>query len=205
MACFRWLRHAHDTEKRLLFYTREMWIPYFLLYPEQAMGEHELQRARWSPITDPQGIFCFSPHSLEAFTITVTLCSSRAEQMQSKGPGGRILSICARELMGLTHRRWQYSCLCRSWLWPCAFNNQEEKLPPLHTAGGLMQVTHEWRQLFHTWLAEGTVCVSGEQGEEGMGEGGGGKKTEQWNLKLSLNHSQHQLDVNVVHFRDFAF
>lgn len=47
-------------------------------------------------VTDPQGIFCFSPHSLEAFTITVTLCSSRAEQMQSKGPGGRILSICVR-------------------------------------------------------------------------------------------------------------
>lgn len=68
-----------------------------------------------------------------------------------------------------------------------------------------MQVTHEWRQLFHTWLAEDTACVSGEQGEEGMGEGGEGKKAGEWDLSLSLNHSQHQLDVNAIHLRDFFF
>lgn len=45
--------------------------------------------------------------------------------------------------------------------------------------------------------------MSGEQREEGMGEGG--KKTGQWNLNLSLNNSQPQLDVNAIYLRDFAF
>lgn len=88
--------------------------------------------------------------------------------MQLKGPGGVILSICVRDLVGLTHRKWDNAAVSvgLAYAYECAFNNQEEELPPLCAPGGLLQVTHEWRQLFHTWLAEGTAGMSGEQGEE---------------------------------------
>lgn len=47
--------------------------------------------------------------------------------------------------------------------------------------------------------------MSGEQREEGIGEGGEGKKTGRRDLNLSLTHSQHQLDINAIHLRDFVF
>lgn len=80
--------------------------------------------------------------------------------------------------------------------WPYAFDNQEEKLPLLQPPKGWMQVTHEWRQLFHTWLAEATVCVSAERGS---GRGGGeGRKTVWWDLNLSFNHLLQWLELNKI-------
>lgn len=127
--------------------------------------------------------------------------------MQRSVTDGTILSTCMRELVGLTQRMRWYSCPYGWCLWFYAFNDDEEKLHPFSTPGELVQVTHEWRQIFHTWLAEGTACVAGERREEGTEEGGGGgeRKTVQEGLDLSLNHSLHWLDLNTIHWRGLVW
>lgn len=49
-----------------------MGIPFFLLYPEQAVGEHKLQRAKCWPFAISQG---FSALSLTAFTTPLKISS----------------------------------------------------------------------------------------------------------------------------------